>query len=423
MKHLYLFASALVLSFFVLLVGSTPLFAQSKPQRPTPTTGNEKKNQRPVPKTEEELQKEAEEKKRKEEEKNATVEPGVIEIETNVVNVDAVVFNKKTGQIIGGLKKENFIIFENGVKKDISSFTTPEAPITITLVLEYSKWSETFGRANTGMFEPGFYETVRPAAAFLTQFIKPPDDYASVIAFDLRPTPITDFTNDPGRIRDTINLLLRNQPAFRENNLYDALKLALIGGRGDSVVLENSKEEKAEYSGMVAVKAKRRAIILIASGIDTFSRINYDDARRIVQGAGIPIYIISTGNMFCKRFCDYLDPSRVMPGTPDRMTFLQAKNAMNTFAKESGGMHFEMTFPGEIPGYLQSINGLLRSQYNLAYDLEQKHEAGKKYKLEVKVDVDGDGQTDDKTFVVQHRPYVLGPPLPEKDKDKDKKKG
>ena len=69
-------------------------------------------------------------------------------------------------------------------------------------------------------------------------------------------------------------------------------------------------------------------------------------------------------------------------------------------------MHFEMTFPSEIPAYLQSINALLRSQYNFAYDLEQKHEPGKKYKLEVKVDVDGDGVTDEKQFVVQHRPLL-----------------
>jgi VWFA-related protein len=277
-----------------------------------------------------------------------------------------------------------------------------------------------FGSANGGQFEPGWYETVRPVASFLTQFIKPPNDYASVIAFDLRPTPITDITNEPERIRDTINLLLRNQPAFRENNLYDAMKLALIGGRGDSVVLENSKEEKAEYGGMVSVKAKRRAIILVASGIDTFSRINYGDVRKIVQEAGIPIYIISTGNMFFKRY-EHLLPATdsVITNLPGRLTFLQAKNAMNTFAKESGGMHFEMTFPQEIPGYLQSINALLRSQYNMVYDLDTPHEAGKKYKLEVKVDVDGDGQTDDKAYVVQHRPFILGPSLPDKN---DKKK-
>ena len=418
MKSKYLPLALFVVAIVTLCTGS--LLAQSKPQRPTTNTGNEKKNQRPTPKTEEELKKEAEEKARKEEEKKATLEPGVTAIETNTVTVDAVVVNKKTGQIISGLKKENFSVYEDGVKKDISSFTTPESPITVTLVLEYSKWTEQFGRANTRGFEPGHYETVRPVAQFLSQFIKPPNDYASVIAFDLRPTPITDFTNDPQRIRDTINLLLRNYPAFRENNLYDALKLALVGGRGDSVVLENSKEEKADYTGMVAVNSKRRAILLFASGIDTFSKINYDEIRRIVQSAGIPIYIISTANMFCKLYCDYLDPSRVMPGMPDRMTFLQAKNAMNTLAKESGGVHFEMTFPQEIPAYLQSINGLLRSQYNLAYDLEEKHQPGKKYKLEVKVDVDGDGQTDEKGFVVQHRPYVLtqGP-----EQDKKSKKG
>lgn len=398
--------SLLLLSIFIF---NLDLRAQSRPQRPDPSRGEGKKNQRPVPKTEEELKKEAEEKRRKELEKNATEEPGVVNIETNVVNVEAVVINKKTGQIITGLKKENFGIFEDGVKQTISNFTTPEAPITVTLVLEYSKWTEEFGRASGGYFEPGVYESVRPVAQFLSKFIRPPDDYASVIAFDMRPTPITDFTNDPNRIRQTIDLLLRNSPAFRENNLFDALKFALVGGRGDSVVLENSESRQADYSGMVQVKAKRRAIILVASGIDTFSKINFGEARKIVQEAGIPIYIISTGNLFCKKYCDYLDPSRVMPGMPDRMSFLQATNQLNTFAKESGGMHFPMTFESEVPSYLQSINGLLRSQYSLGYDLAQPHEPGRKYKLVVKVDVDGDGTYDDKQYVVQHRPFVMTP--------------
>lgn len=402
-----------------LLVGSImpPAIAQSKPQRVEPK-GNDKRNQRPKPKTAEELKAEEEEKKRLEEEKSATPVEGVIEIDTDIVNVDAVVFNKKTGQIITGLKKENFGVFEDGVKQNLSSFTTPESPITVTLVLEYSKWTEMFGRAGGGYFEPGVYESIRPVAQFLTRFIKPPDDYASVIAFDMRPTPITDFTNDPGRIRQTIDLLLRNRPAFRENNLYDAIKFSLIGGRGDTVVLENSESRQADYGGMVSVKAKRRAIILVASGIDTFSKINYGEARKVIQEAGIPLYIISTGNLFYKRYEGYLGATDSITGMPGRLTFLQAKNAMNTFAKESGGMHFEMTFESEIPQYLQSINGLLRSQYSLAYDLVAKHEPGKKYKLEVKVDVDGDGTYDDKQFVVQHRPFVTVPKPSEK---KDKK--
>lgn len=410
--------TAFLIAFSMLSILFVPhADAQSRPQRPTPQ-GNDKRNQRPTPKTEEELKKEAEEKRRLEEEKNAEEVADVISVDTNIVTVDAVVFNKKSGQIINGLKKENFAIFENGVKQDISEFTTPEAPITVTLLLEYSKWSEMFGSASGGIFEPGTYETIRPVAQFLTRFVKPPDDYASVVAFDMRPAVITDFTNDPSRIRGTIDLLLNNRPAFRENNLFDSLKFVLIGGKSESEFLDGAKERSINYAGMVDVKSKRRAIILVASGIDTFSKINYSEARRVVQEAGVPIYIISTGNLFYKKYEHLLGATDGISGMPGRLTFLQAKNQMNTFAKESGGMHFEMTFESEIPAYLNSINGLLRSQYNLAYDLPQKHEPGKKYKLEVKVDVDGDGVYDDKQFVVQHKPFIY---VPKAEKESKKK--
>src|SRR5688572_31658587 len=139
------------------------------------------------------------------------------------------------------------------------------------MTVEYSKWSEFFGSASGGYYEPGTYEVIRPTAMFLSQFIKPPDDYVSVVAYDMRPTPLTDFTNDPRRINEVINLLLRNSPAFRESNLFDALKFVLIGGRGDSVVLEDSKSEKSDYAGLVTIQGRRRAVSLIASGIDTCS--------------------------------------------------------------------------------------------------------------------------------------------------------
>jgi VWFA-related protein len=399
------FLIVLTVAFFQLAIFTDHSFAQSRPQKSGSQKTDEKKNKRPDPLTEEE-------RRRLEEEKNAIVDDEVEKIETNVVNIDAVVFNKKSGQIITGLKKENFAIFENGKRVDISNFTTPESPITITLVVEFSKWTELFGSAAGGRFEPGTYEVIRPVAQFLTQFIKPPDDYASVIAFDLRPTPITDFTNDPRRINETINLLLRSMPAFRENNLWDALAFALIGGKGDSVILENSKERYSEYAGMANIRSKRKAIILVASGIDTFSRLNYDQARRIIQEAGIPIYIISTGNLFYKRYEHLLGPTDSLTGLPGRLTFLQAQNAMNTIAKDSGGMHFSMTFESEIPGYINSINALLRNQYSLAYDLGEKREPGKRYKLDVKVDVDGDGNFDDKNFTVQHRPFYSTPAPP-----------
>ncbi len=410
-------------SIFATLVLSLSLFAfaapnlaQSKPQKPTTTSGDQKKGGRPMPMTEEEIKKAEEAKKRAEEEKNAIIDDTIEKVDTNIVNVDTVVYNKKTGQIITGLKKENFAIFENGIKQNIASFATPESPITVTLVVEFSKWSEILGRASGGYFEPGTYEVIRPVAQFVSKFIKPPNDYASIIAFDMRPTPITDFTNDPARLNAAVNVLLKNQPAFRENNLFDALKFALVGGRGDAVVLEDSKNERAEYGGMADVRSKRRAIILVASGIDTFSKINYDQVRRIIQEAGVPIYIISTGNLFYKKYEMYLGATDSISGMPGRLTFLQAQNAMNTFASESGGVHFPMTFEGEIPGHLNDINAMLRNQYSLAYDLTDGHEPGKKYKIEVKVDVDGDGQYDNNTLVVQHKPFYSTP------KKDDKKK-
>ncbi|MCU1290129.1 MAG: VWFA-related protein [Acidobacteria bacterium] len=407
-----MFATVLLSGLFLSVLSPAAL-AQSRPQKPETPRGNNKINQRSAPKTEEELKKEAEQRRIEEEEKNAIVDTEILKVDTNIVNVDAVVLNKKTGQIITGLKKENFAVFENGIKQEIAQFATPEAPITVTLVVEYSKWSELFGLYGNGGFEAGKLEVVRPVAYFLSKFIKAPDDYASVIAFDMRPTTITDFTNDPNRLRQTIDLLLRNNPAFRENNLFDAMKFALVGGRGDSVVLENTKERTAEFGGMVDVKAKRRAIILVASGIDTFSKTNYDEARKVVQNSGIPFYIISTGNLFYKKYENRLGAVDDITGMPGRLTFQQAQNAMNTFAKESGGVHYPMTFEGELPSYLNNINALLRNQYSIAYDAGEKREAGKKFKLEVKVDVDGDGQYEDKQFVVQHRPFYTTPKAPE----------
>ncbi|MFN6963840.1 MAG: VWA domain-containing protein [Pyrinomonadaceae bacterium] len=403
----FFFAVATAALIVTLLAPSGRVAAQSRPQKPDPSKGEGKRNQRPVPKTEEELKKEEEERRRLEEEKNAIPEEGVERVESKIVSVNSVVYNKKTGQIVTGLKKENFAIFEDGVKQEISSFSTPEAPITVTLVVEYSKWSERLGAAGGGYWEPGTYEVLRPVAQFLSGFIKPPDDYASVIAFDLRPTPITDFTNDPNRLRATVDLLLKNRPAFTDSNLFDALIFSLVGGKADAVVLENSKERTAMYGGMVDVKAKRRAILLVASGLNTFGRSNLNDVRKVIQEAGVPIYIISTGNLFYKKYEHLLDATDSISGAPGRLSFLQARNQLQTFARESGGALFEMTFPSEINAYLNSINGLLRNQYSLAYDLQGQRTPGKRHKIDVKVDVDGDGVYDEKQFIVQHRLFYI----------------
>src|SRR2546427_1615226 len=386
-----------------LLAATPPVFSQARRQ---PPASDQKKNKRPDQQTEDKQQEPL-----PPDLAGKPQEAEKVTVTTNIVNVDAVVYNKKTGQPQISLKKDNFAVFEDGVKMDITNFATPEAPITVTLVVEYSKLGETFGLYASNGMEPGQYEVIRPTAMFLSQFIKP-EDYVSVIAYDMRPTPLTDFTNDPNRIQQVISLLLRNSPAFSESNLYDALKLTLVGGRGDSVVLEDAKERTTQYSGMVAVPGgRRKAVLLVASGLDTFSKINMDQARKIVQNAGIPIYIIGTGQMFQKLYGDRMDPGQGsnIRGIPiDRMTFLQADNTMKTFAKESGGVFYPVTFEGELPNVLSSINALLRRQYSLGFKPDDVSD-GKSHKIGVKGDVDGCGTYDEKAYVVRAREVYNAP--------------
>jgi VWFA-related protein len=389
-----------ILLALILGASSLPVFAQSRRQ---PPTTNDKKNKRPGDSDKGEKQEPT-----TPDVVNKPQDAEKLTISTSVVNVDAVVYHKKSGQITTGLKKGSFAIFVDGVEQPVTNFSTPEAPITIAMIVEYSKWSEAFGYFGSGGFDPGTYEVIRPMALFLSRFIKPPDDYASVVAYDMRPTPLTDFTNDPARINQVINLLLRNSPAFRESNMFDALKFTLIGGRGDSVVLEDSKSEKSEYSGFVNVQGRRKAVILIASGIDTFSKINYGQARKIAQNAGIPIYVIGTGNLYFKKYESQMGATDSITGSPGRMTFLQAQNTLKTFAAETGGMYFPVTFDGEIPGVLQSINGMLRSQYSLGFKAPEVRD-GKQHKIVVKVDTNGDGVYDDKEYIVQAREFYNAP--------------
>lgn len=405
MKYLDLLRRSSVLVIILAIVlattGNLSVFAQA---RRVPPTSNDKKNKRP----DETPQGEKQQDPLPGDVVNKAQDAEKVTVSTSVVNVDAVVYQKKTKQIVTGLKRGNFAVFVDGVQQPITNFSTPDAPITVVMVLEYSKWSEAFGAAGSGGYDPGTYEVIRPAAMFLTKFIKPPDDYVSVVAYDMRPTPLTDFTNNPARINQVINLLLRNTPAFRESNMFDALQFTLIGGRGDSVVLDDSKAEKSDYAGLVSVQGRRKAVILVASGIDTFSKINYGQARKILQNAGIPVYVIGTGELFFKKYGDQLGATDSLSGSPGRMTFLQAQNTLKTFANETGGVYFPVTFEGELPSVLSNINTLLRNQYSLGFRPSDVHD-GKAHKILVKVDVNGDGVSDDKEYTVQAREIYNSP--------------
>ncbi len=301
-----------------------------------------------------------------------------IQLEAKLVTVPVVVFDKK-GNLFTKLKKENFAVYEDNVRQEIVTFAGEEAPLTMVMLIEYSRIIQWIR-----------YEVINPAGIFVTRFVKP-GDYIAIVAFDIRPKVLVDFTSNPGELLNAVNILIRNLPAFSEANLYDALKFVLEGGTVDG----------EEYGGLAQVKG-RTSVLLIATGIDTFSRINYDQARKIVANAGVPIYIIGVGELA------YILAEPYLSG-PQRLTFLQAQNALRTFAESSGGRFYSVRFQGALPSVLDSISTMMRHQYVLGYSPSTPRKKGKKHKITVLVDVNGDGKPDNKQLEVQYRRFYIEP--------------
>lgn len=263
------------------------------------------------------------------------------------VQVDVAVLDNK-GRFIPGIPGWNFRVLEDGVPQQLASFSLGEAPLTVALVIEFSNlyqqyWSESWYQTLTAAY--GFLETLKP------------DDYVAVVAYDLRPEILSDFSTDKRQAYEAMQRL--RIAAYSESNLYDALV--------------DTADRMSEIEG-------RKAIVVIASGVDTFSKLTFDKTRRALQTAGVPIY--SIGLMQALR--EYYDARGAM-GPIARLDFLQADNQMRTFAKETGGQSFFPRFYGEFPGIFGAISQSLRNQYSLAYTPSNQERDGKYRKIKVEL--------------------------------------
>lgn len=313
-------------------------------------------------------------------------------LNTNVVNVECVVYNKKSGAIYQGLQPKNFELYEDGVKQEITNFAPSEGPMTVVVVVEFSKRIHNYAINKA--------EVLRPLYQLIGQ-VKPQDNVA-IVAFDTRPVVITDFTDNTRQLNAGLDLLIRNNPAFSESNIYDALSFVLQGGKAEAVDFSGGGLQKdVEYAGLKQVET-RAAVVLVSIGFDTFSKINYDEMRKIISSTGVPIYTIGVGNLFYKIYDGRMS-------SEESLSWQQAFNTLRTFSRMSGGQYFPVTFPGELPSTIQSITNLMRSQYSLGYTPSNTRHEGKQRKIDVKVDVDGDGKPDEKDIVIQHRESYIEP--------------
>jgi Ca-activated chloride channel family protein len=277
--------------------------------------------------------------------KKADIPEGVPTFRTDAitVSVDVAVLDNKN-HFIPKIPKGNFRILEDNVPQQVTGYSIGEAPMTITLVIEFSNRYQRF-------YSEPWFQTLNAAYGFL-QTLKP-EDYVAVVAYDIRPEILSDFSTNR---QDAYEAMQRLRiAAFSESNLYDALV--------------DTANRMQDIEG-------RKAILLISSGIDTFSKLTFDKTRRAIQDAGVPIYAVGLMQAIREIMDAYM-------GSIQRMDFLQADNQMRTFAKESGGMAFFPRFYGEMPGIFGAIQEAMRNQYVLTYTPANQERDGKFRKIKV----------------------------------------
>ncbi|MEK6302472.1 MAG: VWA domain-containing protein [Acidobacteriota bacterium] len=326
--------------------------------------------------------------------KNIQNEPP-IKISTQVVNVEVTVIDKKSGRLFNNLTQKRFTIYEDGVKQEVTNFRSGEGPMTAVLLIENSYAN----RRWQGYYNPSFAQEIfRSAATFIQSFVKP-DDHIALVTYSMKPKVVQDFTGDRNRLFEAVVAAAKDTLNFSEANIYDALSFVLQGGK--AIQLFDEENGPSEYTGLEEVEG-HTAVILITLGIDTFSRITYDKALKIVARAGVPIFCVGVGNLLYKKYGDNWPPEV-------RLEFEQAKNALGTFARYTGGAYFPMTFEGEIREIMHSIEVMLRGQYSLGYSPTNTRREGKDRKIKVEVDVDGDDLADNKRLDLKFRERYVEP--------------
>ena len=273
-----------------------------------------------------------------------------IKVDVPLVNLDVLV-TTKDGQTIPGLKKENFKIIEDGAPQQISTFNQTEAPITAVLLVEFASTNYYF-----------IVEALNASYSFANTLKK--DDWVAVISYDMKPQILADFTQDKRAVQAALNQL--RMPGFAETNLFDALFDTL--DRVDRI-------EGKKY------------IVLISTGVDTFSKLTLDKIlKKVKTTKDVTIYPISVG--WAEREW-WESHGRAAPhgmGIPvGNMDYLQADNEMKTFASLTGGRAYFPRFEGELPEIFHDIAADIRNQYSISYHPSNTKLDGTYRKLKVEL--------------------------------------
>jgi Ca-activated chloride channel homolog len=239
----------------------------------------------------------------------------VFRVEVKLVRLIATV-KDASGGTVGGLTKNDFDVFDNGVKQEIAVFDRHTSqPLSIALLIDTS------GSTNKDLK----YET-ESVAKFLRAVFRGgnPEDKVGLYSFNWRVTLHVDYS----RRLETFEQNLRKLKGEAGTSLYDAIYLA---------------------AGDIQERSGRHVMVVVTDGGDTVSSKTYHEALRSVHAADAVLYSIL-----------------VMPITNDAGRNIGGENALTGLAQSTGGKVFAPAING-LDMVFDEILTDLRTQYLIGF--------------------------------------------------------
>ena len=228
---------------------------------------------------------------------------------------------------VNGLSADDFAVFEDGIRQDVSFFAAGDVPLDLAILLDTSA-SMTDKMTTAQQAAIGFASTLRPSDRLLVVDIK---DTTKIIA---------PLSGDLAAAKSAILATSARGGTGLFNGLYLTLK-------------ELSKQRRANGD------VRRQALVVLSDGDDTASLMSFDDVMELAKQSGISIYTITLKSKWARQ-------ATLAPSSSQRY-FSQSEYSMKALAQETGGRSF---FPAEITelaGVYNLIAEELASQYALGY--------------------------------------------------------
>ena len=230
----------------------------------------------------------------------------------------------RAGKFVPGLTGSDFTVYEDGVPQPLSFFASGDVPVDVGIVLDTSASMATD------------LSLVRTAATGLVRALGA-DDRAAVVEIKERASIPHTFTTD----RTAIEQAIRGIAASGSTALYDGLY----------VVLREFERERQRQPHI-----RRQALVLLSDGLDTQSRLAFEDVLDLTRRANVSIYVVA------------LRGSSAMRERSDQpASVLRAEYDLTAVARDSGGRLFLPKHAGELPVIYRAIAQELASQYELGY--------------------------------------------------------